>query len=365
MSIIDRYIIRTFLGGYIILMLVGIGLYILTDLLVNIDEFTKDETLPLLQVLRLVGDYYLCNIPLYYSQLGGPLMAIAAAFSLGLMLRNNELTALVAAGMPLQRLAVPIVGCAILLVGVWMTNREVLIPRLAYKISRNHEDVIAQRVGGIYCARDDHNAILTAISFLPAQNRLEHVYIVEPDPQTGNPFSLVKADAATWDSSTHLWRLERGVRIAMYAPLETTGFGKTSAPRYVDEYPFTLTPQQLALRRNAQWADLLSIRQLNALLQSRNLANRPAIDMIRHVRLTQPLLQWILLLLTIPFFLVREPVNVMAAGGRALLLAGAFYFVAFIAHSVVKDETNAALIAWIPILVFGPLSVLQLANVRT
>ena len=79
MSIIDRYLGRTFLSGYLILMLVGVGLYVLTDVLLNADEFTKDESLPLLQVLGLMGDYYLCNLPLYYSQLGGPLMAIAAA----------------------------------------------------------------------------------------------------------------------------------------------------------------------------------------------------------------------------------------------------------------------------------------------
>jgi lipopolysaccharide export LptBFGC system permease protein LptF len=89
------------------------------------------------------------------------------------------------------------------------------------------------------------------------------------------------------------------------------------------------------------------------------------INMSRHIRLTQPLLQWILLLLALPFFLTREPANVMAAGGKALLLGGAFFLVAFVAHSVVKEEAHAALIAWLPILLFGPLAALQLANVKT
>ena len=78
MGTIDRYVARTFLSGYVILMLVGIGLYVVTDVLLNADEFTKDESLPPLQVLRLMGDYYACNLPLYYSQLGGPLMSITA-----------------------------------------------------------------------------------------------------------------------------------------------------------------------------------------------------------------------------------------------------------------------------------------------
>ncbi|MFQ5807533.1 MAG: LptF/LptG family permease [Phycisphaerae bacterium] len=364
MSIVDRYVARTFLSGYVILMLVGIGLYILTDLLVNIDEFTEDDSLPVLEVLRLMADYYLCNLPLYYSQLGGPLMAIAAGFTLGMMLRNNELTALIVAGMPLQRLAVPVAVCSVLLVAVWMANRELLLPKLAHKIARKHDDVIVQRTTGVHCARDDNNAILHAASFFPRESRLESLFIIEPDAED-RPRHLIQADAATYNVERRIWELARGTRVTLYDPLEDRGLGPPIQPEYVDEYPFTLTPEELVLRRNSQWADLLSLTQLNTLLQSRNLASRPTIDMSRHIRLTQPLLQWVLLLLALPFFLTREPCNVMAAGGRALLLAGAFFLVAFVAHSIVKEEAYAALIAWIPILIFGPLAAVQLANVKT
>ena len=364
MSIIDRYIARTFLSGYFILLAVGLGLYILTDLMVNIDEFTEDENLSLLQVLSLMADFYLCNLPLYYAQLGGPLMAIAAAFTLGMMMRNNELTALVAAGMPLQRLALPIVACSVLLVGVWMANRELLLPKLAPKVARTHDDVIGQRTSGVHCTRDDNNAILTATTFIPREGLLKNVYIIEPD-KTGRARYLIKADFAKYDPERKTWLLERGERVRMVDALKDKDLGERVKPEYPDEYPLTLTPEELVLRRSSQWADLLSIHDLTKLLQSRYLANRPAINMSLHVRLTQPLLQWILLLLTIPYFLGRQPANVMGAGGKALLVAGSFFLVAFIAHSVVRGETYAAFVAWIPILVFGPLAMLQLANVKT
>ena len=364
MSIIDRYVARTFLSGYMILMLVGIGLYVLTDVLLNADEFTKDTALPLTEVLRLMGDYYVCNLPLYYSQLGGPLMAIAAAFTLGLLLRNNELTALVAAGMPLQRLAVPIVACSILLVGVWMANRELLLPKLAHKVARKHDDIVGQRTRGIECARDNHNAILIANAFYPKQGRIEGLFIIEPD-QNNQPRDLIQADAATFQPEQKTWRLERGLRLNMQDPRDVTGLGPALEREYIDEYKFALTPDELVLRRDSQWADLLSLKQLTALLHTHNLLNRPAIEMSRHIRLTQPLVQWVLLLLALPFFLVREPANVMAAGGKALLVTGAFFLVTFIAQSVVKEEAFAALIAWIPILLFGPLAVLLLGNVKT
>jgi lipopolysaccharide export LptBFGC system permease protein LptF len=84
-----------------------------------------------------------------------------------------------------------------------------------------------------------------------------------------------------------------------------------------------------------------------------------------HVLVTTPLLQWVMLLLALPFFLTRAPTNVLASGGRALLLTGVFFLVVFVAHSAARDDAQAALVAWLPILVFGPVAVLQLANVRT
>ena len=85
--------------------------------------------------------------------------------------------------------------------------------------------------------------------------------------------------------------------------------------------------------------------------------------MNRHIWLT-PVLQLLLLALTVPFFLRREPCSVLVAGGQALLLSGAFYATGFFAHSMIAAQ-HAALVAWIPILIFGPIAALLLSNIRT
>ncbi|MBU0637681.1 MAG: LptF/LptG family permease [Planctomycetes bacterium] len=363
MNIIDRYVAKTFLSGYLILLLVGIGLYILSDMLVNIDEFTEDPTLSLAQVLQRMVDYYGYNIPLYFSQLGAFVMAIAAAFTLGMMLRNNEMTALVAAGMPLQRLAVPILICSVLLVGVSVANQELVIPRVAHKIARQHDDIVGTRTVGVYCARDDSRAIMTALRLYPREGTLERVFIIEPD-EAGQPATLVEADQATYDPERETWRLVKGRRLIMGNTAATDGLGGAVQYEGVQEYPFTLKPGDLVLRQGAQWADMLSLRQMNALVQSHTLPNLATVIKSRHIRLTQPLLQWLLLALAVPFFLTREPGNVLAAGGRALLVSGAFLGVTFVSHGIIGDE-RAALLAWLPILLFGPVAVLQLANVKT
>jgi len=371
MSIIDRYVARSFVSGYLLLLVVAISLVILLHLLVNMDELTKDRSRSLGEVLSILGDYYLYNLPLYYAQLGGPLLGIAAAFTLAFMLRNNEMTALVASGMPLQRLLAPLLVCSIGFLGLWIMNRELLIPGWAEPIARTQGVILDTRMDGVYCARDQRNAVLTALRIIPRANRLENVFIVEPtETQPGQPAlptNLIEADSATYDAQRGLWRLERGRRLVMARPdlLAPGELGESLRYEPVEECLFGLTPGELALRQTAEWAELLSLRQMNDLLSSGLLPNRAAVEMSRHARLTYPINQLTLMLLAVGFFLSREPRSVLGAGGLALLVGGIFFLLTFFVAGMVSDDGSAALVVWSPLLVFGPVAVLKLANIRT
>lgn len=364
MSILDRYIARTFISGYIILLLVGIGSYVLADVLVNIDDFTEDPSLSTGQVLANIADFYGYSLPLYFSQLAPFCLAIGGAFTIAMMLRNNELTAIVAAGVPLQRLLAPLVVCGMLLIGVWFANRELVMPPIAAKLARTRSDVQGTRTVGVYCVRDDQRNIITALRLRPRDGVLGHVFIIEPD-ETGTPAHLIEADLAVYDAPRKTWKLDRGRRVVMAPPdAATEGLGASIRYEPVEEFALGLTPEELVLRQASELSDLLSLQQMNLLLQRGGLANRPSIVMARHVRLTQPVLHMLLLLLAVPAFLSREPANVLACGGRALLAAGVFFGVSFVAQSIIREE-HAALMAWLPIFVFGPLTVVYLANVKT
>jgi lipopolysaccharide export LptBFGC system permease protein LptF len=109
----------------------------------------------------------------------------------------------------------------------------------------------------------------------------------------------------------------------------------------------------------------MSIRQMNRLLASRNLPNLPRIARARDIRFTQPLLMWILILLAVPFFLSREPTNVLVAGGKALLLTGLCFGFTFLAHGINAAPQTAQLVVALPVLLFGPAAILHLANIKT
>jgi lipopolysaccharide export LptBFGC system permease protein LptF len=365
MTTVDRYLIRTFLGSYIILLLVGIALYVFSDVIVNLDEYTGEPNATALSALLKIADYHGYKLPLYFYQLGGVMMAVAASFTCAMLLRNNELTPLVAAGVPLQRLAVPILLCAVGLAAVWVVNSEVVMPALATQIAREYGDYhAANHQVRVLCVRDDRHAILKAQELHAQQGVLKGVYIIEPDAQ-GRPTGLIRADSAYYNDARHTWELERGSRLVLEAQPERPELGQPTRWEALDEYPFRLTPAQIQLRQSSQWAELMSFRQMNRLLETQNLPNLPAIARTRDVRFYQPLLMWIMILLAIPFFLTREPANVLVAGGKALLLAGGCFAFTFLAQSTSTESALARLAPAVPVFIFGPIAILHLANAKT
>ncbi|MBK8913396.1 MAG: LptF/LptG family permease [Phycisphaerales bacterium] len=363
MNTIDRYVIRAFLGGFLTLLLTGTGLFIFVDVLLNFDEFSKDPNVSATGALFDAVDYYVFNLPLFFSYVAGPSMAVAAAFCFALMLRNNELTALVAAGVPLQRLIVPLLACAVPLVALWWVNREWVIPEIAHKIARDREDVRGTRAFGVYCVKDSRDNILIALQFYPRDGSMRQAYVIEPGPD-GRAASLIQADEARFDPAANIWRFD-GRAVRTFLDPGGGGLGRGFSTQNLTEFKLRLTPDDLILRQAAEWADLLSLRHMNRLVNSeQQLANRPTIIMSRHVRLTQPVLICALMLLAVPFFLTREPVNVIVRGTAALLLCLLFFVTTFVCHSLVREDI-AALLAWMPILIFAPVGVLLVANLKT
>lgn len=363
MTTIDRYLARAFLAAYVVFTLVGMSLIVSVHLLANLDEFMEGRGQSALQVFTSMVSYYGYNLPLYYAQLSAPALAAAGAFTFARMLAGNELTALLSAGVPLQRLVAPVVTTALALIALGLANRELLLPEIAPYVIRRPDDVQRTRTVGVYCVRDDRNAIITALRLYPAEQRLYGVFIIEPD-ETGQPAHLIEADSASFDATAGVWRLEGGRRVLMGAAGADDKLARGIEYQPVPTFATSLTADDLVLQQAAEWTELLSTRQMVRLAQFRRVANRSAIVNGLHVRLTQPILQLLLLVLPIPFFLSARPTHAMAAGGFALGLSGLFFVTVFVAHLMMEDQW-AALIAWAPILVFGPIAMVRLASLRT
>jgi lipopolysaccharide export system permease protein len=149
MRILDRYVISAFLKNYLISFFVLVGMYVVLDMVFNFEDFVPTQATSgssvetLLQTILAVGDYYFYQSFLIFVHLSGVIPVVAAAFTLIRLSRQNELTAIMASGVPLLRVAAPVIGVAVLLNALLLVNTEFIIPQMIPKLTRKHDDVVS------------------------------------------------------------------------------------------------------------------------------------------------------------------------------------------------------------------------------
>lgn len=364
---LDRYLLRSFVSNYVLSLFVLISLYVVLDLFVNLDEFTEDGA-SFTSILVSIADYYLYNLPVYFAQLSGVITAFAACGTLARMQRQNEITAFLASGTSSYRLAAPIVVAGLAMNLLLVVNYETILPRIAPKLARTRDDVEGARVYEVWFIKDGENRLISAQQFSPKEQRVGKLIVMErsTDPtDKGGLGDIILADKADWNGAKHGWDLINGFRYSV----ARQGEGVFGRNRMVKErttfYPSNLVPEDLKLRQTTQWLAFLSTRQLNALAEHGDV-DRARIAQIKHRRFTEPIGNMVLLLLGLPFFMNRLPASILTQGGKALLVCAISFLVTFGGQQVVGTlDVSPALPAWIPILVFAPVAVLLLDNVKT
>ena len=136
---LDRYVLRQFIQALLLGLLAFLVIFIVIDFFEKLGDYIDRDT-PWLVVARL----YLFKVP-YITVLILPIaMLLASLFSLGRMSRDSELTAMLAAGVPLTRLLAPLfVFAALVSVGSYYFNDRVVTRtphgNLFGYVQRDHE----------------------------------------------------------------------------------------------------------------------------------------------------------------------------------------------------------------------------------
>jgi hypothetical protein len=146
---------------------------------------------------------------------------------------------------------------------------------------------------------------------------------------------------------------------AEFVPDGRGGFWRLSEGGLV--YPSALTGEEIELRDTERWMEYMSSSEISRLLKYRNVTDRQSALMARHTRFTDPLNNLVMLLLAVPFLLSRER-NIKASASLCLLTVGTFYAFIYLARQIDLPPTLAA---WLPILLFGPISVVMFDSVKT
>ena len=100
---------------------------------------------------------------------------------------------------------------------------------------------------------------------------------------------------------------------------------------------------------------------LTRLIHTGQVPDLRAALLAKHIRFTEAINNIVMLLLGLPFILSRER-NVKASAALCLLIVATFFVFIYVCRYMPVDPTIAA---WLPILLFGPVSVVMLDSVKT
>jgi lipopolysaccharide export system permease protein len=381
MRILDRYIIKSFVFNYLLALGVMVGMYTLLDLIVNFDSFTKSTAViaatqmaPVhTSALGLAGtaiwnilDYYSYQMLVIFQQVSGAIPLLAAGFTMVRMTRHHELTAMLASGVSLYRVAAPIVLVSIGFGLLSVVNQELIIsqPEVVQKLLRRQDEVgktviKAQRIDFV---EDSDGSLLYASDYDPVKMEMTGVNIVQR-ARDGSPIGHIVADSATWDPATATWVMLGVVTSEDRLDADPTKRFAGKVP--MEEYHTGLTPAQLDLMFQKKAVDYLSSRQVRDLAASSPPANQPMLYKIMYLRVTQPIMNIIMLLVGIPFLLTREPNRLIWNMVYCTVVSGFVFVATFVIFQMAGTKIDPLLGAWLPVMVFGPLAAVMLDIIKT
>ncbi len=376
MKRMDRYIIWNFLVNYLLALSVLVGMYILLDIIVNFDLFTRGASYIhsglLSAAAGLLGEivsFYMYRTLVIFQMMSGVIPLLAAGFTMIRMTRHRELTALLASGVSLYRVAAPVVLCALGFTLLVVLDQEVLMPANINKLLRKHGQVAATFVQNepIYFIPESDHSLVLATSYDPRTKTLRNIRIIERTA-AGIPTARILAKKAVWDPGAGEGPMRGGWLMNDVVQInERKAVDPNRRPEPVKQmiYYTPLNPEQLKLMFEKKAVDYLSTAQINRMIVVSPPATRAALEKIMYTRISQLVMNMVMLLLGIPFLLTREPGALVKNMFLCSMVSGACFITTFVMYQLAGSGLSPFAGAAAPVILFGPLAVVMLDTLRT
>lgn len=373
-TIIDRYIARQYLLNIAALFVILFSFVVTIDVSLNFDRFvsassrllrpTPDAPSPGLlregiTLIFLVLDLWWPRLVQLFNYLLGVVLIGAMGFTCAQLVRHRELVAVLSSGVSLHRVARPILVVAVLLTGVQALNQELVMPRIAPLLTRDHGDAGKRGLGAerVPLIKDSEGRLFYARRFDADAGVLNDLYVWNLDA-SGLARDRVYAPVARWDGTG--WALTDGV-------IESRQ-GGFRPPEGIASITTNLDPTTLRMHRYAGYAQSLSWTQAGRLLERPEfLGPRMAerLERIRWGRVSVMASNLLALAACLPFFLRREPANMVAQSLKCAPVAVIGLVGGVLGASMGLPGVPAALGVFVPVMVLLPTAIAGVSSVRT
>lgn len=206
LQIIDRYIMRRFLGTYLFAIGLIILIVVIFDAAEKIDDFLEGHA----PVSEIVLGYYVNFIPYFVNQFSGLFTFIAVIFFTSKMAYDTEIIAILSSGVSFRRLMWPYFVSAMLITILSLSLNLFLIPeanakRLAFeaKYMGKHKSVYEPHI-----YRQLGPGTFVYIRGFQGQSKVAEYFAIETY-DGGNIVSTLEAQNARFDTVTGRWRASK------------------------------------------------------------------------------------------------------------------------------------------------------------
>ena len=376
MRILDRYLLRQFIQVFAICFLSLMGLYVVIDAFGHLDNFSRhaEEGRNLFSV---IGEYYAYQSLSFFDQTGGILVLIAAMFTVTWLQRHQEMTAMLAAGVSKARIVRPLILASLFISFLGVANREFLLPSLRDELSRDTDDLAGEKPRDLE-ARYDLNDV-----FIGGDK------LVVPERKIVNPLFMLPNELSTYgkqlaaETAYHLEGTEDHPSGFLLENV-VTPVGIDDRPSLsMNDTPIILTsldntwlePKQIfvksplpfkLLASGSAWHSYASTKEIVTELNSPSTDIDSTVRVAVHARITRPFMDTTLLMLGLPLMFSRRQRNVFLSIGICLAIALSFSLFSLVCQSLGGiGLLRPTLAAWLPVLVFVPISVSIAHTLRT
>jgi lipopolysaccharide export system permease protein len=372
MTVLDRYLLFLFLRTFLVCFLSFSGLFVVIHLFTNLDEMVRIKELE--GVWGAAIGFYGPRIAEIFDKSAAVWALLGAAFSISLMQRRRELTAIESIGISKTRILRPIVHATLLIILLAALNRELVLPSVRNQLVRTAQNWENKD----QLPMDLYHDLSTGIKIRGARLSLSEMRIQMVEIQLPNgsehPVSHISAESGVihrgkegqadglWLSNVTLpakldgFRSQSSSGVQIYWPADTHWLkeGECYVVCQYDAYQAAYGKQVLGY---------LSIHEMMQELRKPRVwyGNRTQINL--HARLIQPLLDFSLLLLGIPMIMRRAEKNLFISAGLCFAVIVLFFGVTLASHFLGEYSLieSASMAAWLPAILFTPLAV---ANYR-
>ena len=350
MKILDKYIIRKFLGTFFFSLALIVAVAVIFDISEKLDDFIERKA----PFRAIVFDYYFNFIPYFANLFAYLFVFISVIFFTARMAANTEIVAILNSGVSFRRLLFPYFISAGLIAAISFYFNGWVIPH-SNKIKLDFENIYIKNPVE-FKDRNMHRQISPGVfMYMESYNN---------NNNTGYRFSLEKlengkrtwflnSDRIIWDSLSGKWRIEN------YYLRKINGFHEHIETGFRKDTIFNIRPSDFKRRLNI--IEAMDTPALNSFIREekqQGSANVTLYMVEKYRRLAVPFSTFILMLIGVSLSARKVRGGIGAQLGIGITLSFAYILFQQISNTFAINGSIAPLIAvWIPNLIFACIAV--------